>query len=102
MLAWLSQPIRRDLWLARAYYFTFMGGWGFILPFINLYYVSLGLSGKQIGIFASTSAVVGLVAARFYALDFGTKRVDRSAQTPQPASFPANGAGGFRPGLFAH
>ena len=63
MLAWLSQPIRRDLWLARAYYFTFMGGWGFILPFINLYYVSLGLSGKQIGIFASTSAVVGLVAA---------------------------------------
>jgi PPP family 3-phenylpropionic acid transporter len=63
MFARLSQPLRRDLWLARAYYFTFMGGWGFILPFINLYYVSLGLSGKQIGVFASTSAVVGLVAA---------------------------------------
>lgn len=63
MWARLSQPVQRDLWLARAYYFTFMGGWGFILPFINLYYVSLGLSGKQIGVFASTSAIVGLVAA---------------------------------------
>jgi len=54
---------RRDLIFARLYYFTFMGGWGFILPFINLFYVDLGLSGKEIGLIASTSSLVGMVAA---------------------------------------
>ena len=37
-----------------------MGGWGFILPFTNLFYVSLGLSGTQIGTISSLSAIVGL------------------------------------------
>ncbi len=54
---------RRDLSLARAYYFFYMGGWGFILPFINLFYVGLGLSGKQIGTLSATSSLVGLVLA---------------------------------------
>jgi PPP family 3-phenylpropionic acid transporter len=53
----------RDLFFARAYYFAFMGGWGFILPFVNLFYVSIGLSGTQIGTVASVSAVVGLVVS---------------------------------------
>lgn len=53
----------RDLFFARAYYFTFMGGWGFILPFINLFYVSLGFSGTQIGTIGSVSAVVGLIVS---------------------------------------
>lgn len=53
----------RDLLFARAYYFSFMGGWGFILPFLNLYYVSLGLSGKQIGTISSVSAIVGLIVS---------------------------------------
>jgi len=59
----LADPAQRDVWLARAYYFTFFGGYGFILPFINLYYVSVGLSGKQIGTMASVNAVLGLVAS---------------------------------------
>jgi len=54
---------QRDLWLARWYYFSLMGGWGFLFPFINLFYVGLGLSGAQIGTIASTGAVVGLIAA---------------------------------------
>jgi MFS family permease len=54
---------QRDLLLARAYYFAYLGGWGFILPFINLFYVSLGLSGKQIGTLSATSSLVGLVIA---------------------------------------
>jgi MFS family permease len=58
-----SLPERRDLWLARLYYFSFMGGWGFIFPFINLFYVSLGLSGTQIGTIASSAAIVGMVSA---------------------------------------
>jgi PPP family 3-phenylpropionic acid transporter len=62
-MTWSSRPARRDLWIARAYYFSYMGGWGFILPFVNLFYVSLGLIGKQIGTIASTSAVVGLIMA---------------------------------------
>src|SRR5258706_3538028 len=53
----------KDLFFARLYYFTFMGGWGFILPFANLFYVSLGFSGKQIGVISSTSAVVGMIAS---------------------------------------
>jgi MFS transporter, PPP family, 3-phenylpropionic acid transporter len=53
----------RDLLFARVYYFTFMGGWGFILPFVNLFYVSLGLTGTQIGAIGSVSSVVGLVVS---------------------------------------
>lgn len=56
----IKQP---GLFFARLYYFAYMGGWGFILPFTNLFYTSLGLNGKQIGTIASTSALVGLVAA---------------------------------------
>ena len=52
-----------ELTLTRLYYFLYMGGSGFINPFINLFYISLGLNGKQIGTIASTSAVVGLLAA---------------------------------------
>jgi PPP family 3-phenylpropionic acid transporter len=55
----------KDLFFARAYYFSFMGGWGFVLPFINLFYVSIGLSGTQIGTIASLSAVVSLVVSPF-------------------------------------
>lgn len=52
-----------DLSFARLYYFTFMGGWGFILPFMNLFYVSLGFSGKQIGFISSISAIVGMLVS---------------------------------------
>jgi PPP family 3-phenylpropionic acid transporter len=58
-----SKFLQRDLWFARAYYFTFMGGWGFILPCTNLFYVSLGLSGTQIGTIGSVSAIVGLIVS---------------------------------------
>jgi len=53
----------KDLFFARLYYFTFMGGWGFILPFANLFYISLGFSGKQVGLISSTSAIVGMIAS---------------------------------------
>lgn len=52
-----------DLFFARAYYFAFMGGWGFVLPFVNLFYVSLGLTGTQIGTVGSLSALVGLIVS---------------------------------------
>lgn len=59
----LTKIQNRDLVFARAYYFAYMGGWGFVLPFINLFYVSLGLSGTQIGTVGSLSAMVGLVVS---------------------------------------
>ena len=52
-----------ELLLTRLYYFLLMGGSGMVNPFINLFYISLGLNGKQVGTIASTSAVVGLLAA---------------------------------------
>lgn len=58
-----SKFLHRDLWFARAYYFAFMGGWGFVLPFINLFYISLGLSGTQIGTIGSVSSIVGLIVS---------------------------------------
>jgi MFS transporter, PPP family, 3-phenylpropionic acid transporter len=58
-----SKQPNRDLIFARAYYFAYMGGWGFVLPFVNLFYVSLGLSGTQIGTIGSVSSVVGLVVS---------------------------------------
>src|ERR671918_2514822 len=57
--------LNHDLIFARAYYFAFLGGWGFILPFINLFYISLGLSGTQIGTIGSVSSIVGLLVSPF-------------------------------------
>ena len=57
------QRSSKDLLFARLYYFTFMGGWGFVLPFMNLFYVSLGINGKQIGLISSISAIVGMIAS---------------------------------------
>jgi len=54
---------KNELLFARLYYFAYLGGWGFASPFVNLYYTSLGFNGKQIGIIASTGAVIGLLAA---------------------------------------
>lgn len=54
---------RRDLRVVRAYYFAYVGGVGFISPFLNLFYTSLGLSGKQIGTFGSIGGVVAMLVA---------------------------------------
>src|SRR6185503_8519059 len=53
----------RNLLFARVYYFTFMGGWGFVLPFMNLFLVSLGFSGKQVGLISSVNALVGMITS---------------------------------------
>lgn len=58
-----AKLFNNDLFFARAYYFAFMGGWGFVLPFVNLFYVSLGLTGTQIGTVGSLSALVGLIVS---------------------------------------
>lgn len=58
-----TRLIQRDLWLIRAYYFTWMGGLGFIWPFMNLFYVRQGLSGTQVGWVLGIFALLNLTAA---------------------------------------
>jgi MFS family permease len=57
----------RDLRLTRLYYFVFLGGTGFILPFLNLFFVRRGLSGTQIGAVVASGSVVALMAGPFWA-----------------------------------
>jgi MFS transporter, PPP family, 3-phenylpropionic acid transporter len=75
----LFRPEQRDLTLVRAYYFAFLGGGGFIQPFLNLFYVSLGLAGKQIGTFAALGAIVSLFIAPLW--------VNEVKKQPRPRRF---------------
>ena len=63
----MSPSFHRSLRLTRLYYFTFLGGSGFIMPYLNLFYARLGLSGTQIGWVAAAAALVALVAAPLWA-----------------------------------
>jgi PPP family 3-phenylpropionic acid transporter len=58
---------RRDLRFTRLYYFVFYGGVGFISPFLNIFYVRLGLNGTQIGWNAAVAALITLIAAPLWA-----------------------------------
>jgi PPP family 3-phenylpropionic acid transporter len=55
-----------DLWRTRAYYMLWYGGMAFVAPFLNLYYLQIGLTGTQIGAIASISSIVTLFAAPFW------------------------------------
>lgn len=56
-------PNRVDLWRIRLYYFVWTGGGGVLYPFISLFYVQNGLSGTEIGLLATVSSVIALLAA---------------------------------------
>jgi PPP family 3-phenylpropionic acid transporter len=47
----------KNLWLIRLYYALYFAGMGSISPFLTLFYVSKGLSGTQIGILNSITAL---------------------------------------------
>jgi PPP family 3-phenylpropionic acid transporter len=53
----------RNLWLIRLYYFFYFGAMGAVSPFVNLFYISHGLSGTEIGLLGTISALVGFLAA---------------------------------------
>jgi superfamily I DNA/RNA helicase len=56
-------PGRRDLWLTRGFYLFWFAGLGFIAPFLTLYYLSIGLTGTEIGLIGTLSGLVTLLAA---------------------------------------
>jgi PPP family 3-phenylpropionic acid transporter len=52
----------------KAFYFLFYGAAGAVIPFLNLYFVRVGLSGTQIGIITSVFPVVLIFAAPFWGI----------------------------------
>ena len=49
----------------RLYYLLYFGGMGAVSPFINLFYIQNHLSGTEIGLLGTLSALVGLISAPF-------------------------------------
>jgi MFS transporter, PPP family, 3-phenylpropionic acid transporter len=74
-----NEPNQRDLWLMRALYFTALGGTGFIMPFLNLFFTRQGLSGTQIGITASIGSVIAMVVAPLWTSESTRRGIIRQA-----------------------
>lgn len=55
--------LHRQLWYTRAFYFCFLGSAGCLIPFLGLFYARQGLSGVQIGLISTTTAILALFAA---------------------------------------
>ena len=53
----------RDLRLIRLHYFLLIGAGGFLAPFVTLFYKARGLSGTEIGLLSTFSAVAAMLAA---------------------------------------
>lgn len=56
----------RPLALARAVYFCYYAAWASLLPFLPLYYQSLGFAASRIGVLTSISPLVTLFGAPFW------------------------------------
>lgn len=54
---------KRDLWLIRLYYLTWLGGGGFLFPYISLFYKQQGLTGTEIGLLSTVGWGVALLIA---------------------------------------
>jgi PPP family 3-phenylpropionic acid transporter len=50
----------------RLYYVLYFGAMGSVSPFINLFYIKNHLSGTEIGVLGTISALVGLISAPFW------------------------------------
>jgi PPP family 3-phenylpropionic acid transporter len=56
----------RSFFIAKAFYFLFYAGWASLLPFLALYYQSLGIPGSQIGLLASVQTLITLFSGPFW------------------------------------
>lgn len=54
---------KRDLWLIRLYYLTWLGGGGFLFPYISLFYKQQGLTGTEMGLLSTVGWGVALLIA---------------------------------------
>lgn len=55
--------LNRQLWGIRIYYFLWIGGGGFLLPFITIFYVQQGLNGAEIGWISTISSFLAVIFA---------------------------------------
>jgi PPP family 3-phenylpropionic acid transporter len=55
--------VRRNLWSLRLYYFVWIGGSGFLFPFITLFYTGQGLTGAEIGWLSTFGSITALIVA---------------------------------------
>ncbi len=67
--------MKRNLWTLRLYYFLVIGGGGFLVPFINLFYTQRGLNGAEIGLLGTLASLAALIAAPWWG-----RRSDLSSQ----------------------
>lgn len=54
---------KRDLWLIRLYYLVWLGGGGFLFPYISLFYKQQGLTGTEMGLLSTVGWGVALLIA---------------------------------------
>jgi MFS transporter, PPP family, 3-phenylpropionic acid transporter len=73
------EPNRRDLWLMRAFYFSALGGVGFISPFLNLFFTRQGLTGTQIGFITSAGSIIAMVVAPLWTSESTRRNLLRQA-----------------------
>ncbi len=66
MLAPIPRSEKQAMGQLRLYFFVVYGGWGFLLPFLNLFYRRQGLTGTEIGLLGTIAALMGLVVAPFW------------------------------------
>ena len=57
----------RDYWLIRLYYLLWLGGGGFLYPYITLFYKQQGLTGTEIGLLSTVGWGVALLTAPLWA-----------------------------------
>lgn len=58
-----NKGIARDLWLIRVYYLLWLGGGGFLFPYISLFYKQQGLTGTEMGWLSTIGWGVALLIA---------------------------------------
>lgn len=74
----LPLPSEKHLSAAKAIYFINYSGFAIFLPFINIYYRNIGLSGFEIGIINTLSPLIGMLSGPLWGIlndRFGKTRV---------------------------
>lgn len=71
-----ASPSRAIRWAA-LYYFSFFAAIGILVPYINLYYESVGLATGSIGVLAALPTVVSLVASPLWGVVADRLRLHR-------------------------
>jgi MFS family permease len=56
----------RNLWVVRGLYFTFFGALGLLVPFLSVYFESIGLDGTQIGWINTAAPMLGIFSTTIW------------------------------------